>query len=114
MSDDDLRELFASLGPIVIRRLFSGKGVYFRGVIIAVEFGEELRLTADLVSAPLFEAAGATQWAYEGRRGRVMMPYWSVPHDAFDDPEVMARWTRLALEAGLRAAPPKQRRKTKR
>ncbi len=114
MSDDDLREIFASLGPIVIRRLFSGKGVYFRGVIVAVEFGDELRLKADLVSAPLFQAAGATQWAYEGRRGRVMMPYWSVPHEAFDDPEVMARWARLALEAGLRAAPLKQRQTAQR
>ena len=115
MSDDDLQEIFASLGPVAIRRMFSGKGVYFRGVIIAVEFGNEVRLKADLLSAPEFDAAGATQWAYEGRRGQVMMPYWSIPHDAFDDPDAMARWVRLACEAGLRAkakkAPPGRRPK---
>jgi DNA transformation protein len=31
------------------------------------------------------------------------MPYWSIPDDAFDDPDIMARWVRLAYEAAVRA-----------
>jgi DNA transformation protein len=31
------------------------------------------------------------------------MPYWSIPEDAFDDPDEMARWVRLAYEAALRS-----------
>ena len=107
MDDEDIREVFAPLGPISIRRMFSGKGVYFQGVIIAIVFDDELRLKADLISAPEFEAAGSTQWAYEGRRGKVMMPYWSIPNEALDDPDSMARWVRLAFDAGLRAQAPK-------
>ena len=103
MGDNNIEEVFASLGSVAIRRIFSGKGVYFRGVIIAIEYGGELRLKADLISAPEFKAAGATQWAYNGRRGEVMMPYWSIPHEAFDDADLMAHWTRRALEAGRRA-----------
>ena len=30
------------------------------------------------------------------------MPYWSVPEDAYDDPDLMAHWVRLAFDAGLR------------
>ena len=115
MNDEDIRELFTPLGPVSIRRMFSGKGVYFQGVIVAIEYGDELRLKADAISAPEFEAAGSTQWAYEGRRGEVMMPYWSIPHDAFDNSDSMDRWVRLAFDAGLRARAPKravQRRAT--
>ena len=32
----------------------------------------------------------------------VEMPYWSIPEDAFDDPDLMAHWVRLAYEAALR------------
>ena len=103
MNDEDIREVFAPLGAVSIRRMFSGRGVYFQGVIVAIAYGGELRLKADSISAPEFEAAGATQWAYEGRRGEVMMPYWSVPHDAFDSSDAMDRWVRLAFDAGLRA-----------
>ncbi len=115
MNDDDIREVFAPLGPVSIRRMFSGKGVYFQGVIVAIMYGDELRLKADSISAPEFEAAGSTQWAYEGHRGEVMMPYWSIPHDAFDNSDSMDRWVRLAFDAGLRARAPKravQRRAT--
>ena len=108
MHDEDIREVFAPLGPVSIRRMFAGKGVYFKGVIVAIVFGDELRLKADSISAPEFEAAGSTQWAYEGRRGVVMMPYWSIPHDAFDNADSMARWARLAFDAGLRAWAPKR------
>jgi DNA transformation protein len=38
MDDERIAELFESLGPVSIRRMFGGKGIYFDGVIIAVEF----------------------------------------------------------------------------
>ena len=106
LGDEDIRDLFEPLGPVSIRRMFSGKAIYFQDVIIAIIFGDELRLKADAISAPAFEAAGATQWVYESHRGEVMMPYWSTPHEAFDDPDIMAHWGRLAFDAGLRARTP--------
>jgi DNA transformation protein len=100
----EIEEMFAALGPVTIRRMFGGKGVYHRGLIVALEVRGEMLLKADAVSAPDFEAAGARRWAYDGKGGKaVQMPYWSVPEDAFDDPELMAGWVRLAYEAALRA-----------
>ena len=50
-------------------------------------------------------AAGCRQWVYESKTGKAAaMPYWSIPDDAYDDPDVMADWVRLALQAGLRTA----------
>jgi DNA transformation protein len=84
--------------------MFGGKGIYHMGRIIAIELRDEMMLKVDAVSAPAFEAAGARRWAYEGKKGRAVdMPYWSIPEDAYDDPDIMAHWVRLAYEAALRA-----------
>ncbi|AYG59269.1 TfoX/Sxy family protein [Rhizobium jaguaris] len=104
MDNIEIEEMFQALGPVTIRRMFGGKGVYHMGRIVAVEVSGEILLKADDVSAPEFEAAGARRWAYEGRKDKpVSMPYWSIPDDAFDDPDIMARWARLAYEAAVRA-----------
>lgn len=104
MDDDALRDLFASLPDVSIRRLFGGKGIYSDGVIVAVVIRGELRLKADAETIPLFEEAGAKQWVYtRSRGGETAMPYWSVPDSAFDDPDEMAGWAKLAYEAGMRA-----------
>lgn len=106
MDIETIEDLFSGLGPVTIKRMFGGKGVYRNGLIVAIDLNNELMLKADPESAPLFEAAGARQWSYEGKRGKkpVFMPYWSIPDAALDDPEEMTRWTRLAYEAALRSA----------
>ncbi len=105
MKDTDIEEIFSALGPVTIKRMFGGKGIYYAGRIVAVEVRDEILLKADQVSAPEFEAAGARRWTYETKNGKAAnMPYWSVPEDAFDDPEIMARWVRLAYEAALRTS----------
>lgn len=105
METAEIEEMFAGLGPVTIRRMFGGKGVYHAGLIVAVEIRGEMRFKADAVSAPEFEAAGATRWTYEGRGGKpVLMPYWTVPDSAYDDPDEMARWVRLAFAAARRVS----------
>ncbi|MEP9371408.1 TfoX/Sxy family protein [Mesorhizobium sp. KR1-2] len=105
MTEADIVDLFAGLGPVSVRRIFGGKGIYFNGVIFALELRGELMLKADAESAPDFEAAGCVQWTNVGsRHGKtVAMPYWTVPESAVDDPDEMANWARKAYEAGLRA-----------
>ncbi len=91
MDNTEIEEMFSALGPVTVRRMFGGKGVYHRGRIVAIELRDGILLKADAVSAPAFEAAGATRWAYSGKTGKaVNMPYWSIPDDAFDDPDIMA------------------------
>lgn len=105
MDNDAIGDLFSGLGPVTIRRMFGGKAIYFEGLIIALEVQDELLLKADEVSAPAFKAAGSRQWSYERKsRKPVDMPYWSIPEDAFDDPDIMTEWAHLAVEASVRRA----------
>lgn len=103
MDNDAINDLFSVLGPVMIKRMFGGKGVYFDGVIIALEVDGEILLKADADSAAEFEAAGSSRWSYSGKNKPVLMPYWSIPDEAVDDPEVMAVWARKAYEASLRS-----------
>jgi DNA transformation protein len=73
--------------------------------MIAVEYHGDILLKAEEATAPAFEPAGAIRWSYDNAAGKtVTMPYWSIPADAFDDPETMAHWVKLAHEAALRSA----------
>lgn len=104
MDNIEIEDLFAGLGAVTIKRLFGGKAIYFDGLIIGiVRRNGDLLLKADDKTAPRFEAAGGTRWAHTDKRGKtVLMPYWTVPADAFDDPESMAVWAKLAAAASRR------------
>lgn len=105
MENAAIEEMFEVVAPISIRRMFGGKGIYRDGVIFALELRDEILLKADDVTAPLFREAGSRQWTYEGKKGKpVLMPYWSIPDEALDDPEEMVKWARLACDAGFHAA----------
>jgi DNA transformation protein and related proteins len=104
MDNGAIEDMFQSVGPIAIKRMFGGKSIYVNGTIIAIEYQDEILLKADAESAPHFVDAGCRQWVYEGKNGKVAaMPYWSIPDDAHDDMDLMAKWMHLALEAGMRA-----------
>jgi DNA transformation protein len=104
MDNAVIEEMFEGLGPVSIRRMFGGKGIYHRGIIVGLELRGEILLKADEASAPEFEGAGARQWTYENKKNKpVAMPYWSVPEEAFDDPDLMTKWVRLAFDAAVRA-----------
>lgn len=104
MDNEAIEDLFARLGNIEVKRLFGGKGIYHRGVIIAIVLHDELMLKADEALGEELSAAGCSRWTYKGRRhGRdVAMPYWTVPDGAADDPDEMGRWAQKSYEAALR------------
>ncbi|MCA1369834.1 TfoX/Sxy family protein [Bradyrhizobium sp. BRP14] len=102
MDNAAIEEMFETLGPVTIRRMFGGKGIYYEGAILAVEVNGEILLKGDAQSAPELEEAGSRQWTYEGKGKPVKMPYWSIPEAAYDDPDEMARWVKLAYAAALR------------
>jgi DNA transformation protein len=104
LENEAIEEMFEGLGPVSIRRMFGGKGIYHQGLIVAIDLRDEIMLKADATSGPVFAAAGATQWAYEGKKGKpVLMPYWSIPDSALDDADEMRKWVTMAFEAALRS-----------
>jgi DNA transformation protein and related proteins len=107
-----VQEHFAGLGPLQIKRMFGAAAVYSEGLIFALLDDGVVWLKADEENEPALRAAGATQFTYPMKDGRVMpMAYWSLPDAAVDDPEEAVRWGRMSAAAAVRKAARKTPRK---
>lgn len=101
-----LLDLFAGLGPVRIRRMFGGAGIYLDDACFAIVLGEDaILMRGDAAVGPRYEDEGSTQWIYSNeRRGPVAMPYWTLPDSAQDDPDEAVAWARLSLGPAQKAA----------
>ncbi|MYZ47202.1 TfoX/Sxy family protein [Propylenella binzhouense] len=110
MDRDFIRDLFAPFADVSVRRMFGGFGVYRDGLMFALATGGEIYVKADAASRAIFEAAGSYPFAYMAKERRVETSYWLLPAEALDDPDAMARYAGLGLEAALRAQAGKGRK----
>jgi len=97
-----LRDLFSELGPVVLRKMFGGQGLYHDGLIIGLVIGEELYLKTDAASVGAFEQAGGHPFVYQGKGKPVTMSYWLPPAEAMESAQAMRPWAKLAYEAAVR------------
>jgi DNA transformation protein len=108
MDPEAISDLFAGLGPVRVRRMFGGQGIYAGELMFALEAGGELYLKADADTVEAFRAAGSTPFVYDRGGRHVEMSYWRIPAAAADDPDEASRWARLALEAARRTGAEKR------
>jgi DNA transformation protein and related proteins len=105
VDSDDIRELFALFGPVTVRRMFGGAGVFADGLMIALVSDGVLHLKADPQTIPAFEREGQGPFTYATKHGRrSLTSYWRVPDRLYDEPEELARRAHDALSAARRAA----------
>ena len=94
---DFIRDQLASFGPVSIRNMFSGAGVYADGVMFAILADDVLYLKADETFARAFAAEGLRPFTYERKdKPSVVMSYWEVPPRLLEEPEELAAWAREA------------------
>ena len=98
-----IKELFAAFGPVSVRRMFGGAGIFADGLMIGLISADEIYLKADGQTAPSFQAEGLKPFTYGAKRKRVVMSYWRMPERLFDDPDELAQWARAALGAAQRS-----------
>ena len=103
MSPEHIRELFTSFGPVTVKRMFGGAGIYSDGRMFALVHRGVIYLKADTQNAAAFEREELPPFTYAtkaGRRG--VMSYRRMPERLYDDPEELAIWAREALAAAIR------------
>src|SRR4051812_47704360 len=112
---DHIVELFAGFGPVSVRRMFSGAGVFADGLMIALAVRGVIYLKADERTIPLFEGEGLKPFSYATKTGtRSLNSYWRMPERLYDEPDELAVWAAQALEAARRkAAKPKREPKSR-
>ena len=100
-----LAELFSAYGPVTVRRMFGGAGVFADGLMIALWVEGVVFLKADEHTIPDFEREGLRPFSYETKAGtRTLTSYWRMPERLYDDPDELAAWARRALESARRSS----------
>jgi len=105
MDADAIRDLFAGFGPVDVRRMFGGVGVFVDGRMMALVSRDVIYLKADSATIQQFEREGQAPFSYATKNGEhKLTSYWRMPERLYDDPDELARWARDAHAVALRAA----------
>jgi DNA transformation protein and related proteins len=106
-----VHERLAPLGEITSRRMFGGHCFYCDGVVFALLAGNDLYLKADDLTRARFESRGLMAFRpFEDHN--VKISYYSPPPEFFEDGDALEEWGRAAVEAGVRAAARKTKRRS--
>lgn len=107
MDREDIAELFSAFGPVSVRRMFSGFGLFAEDVCFSLFLRGELYLKADETTAPRFAAEGSKPFGYvQPKSGKAVTvnSFWRLPDRLYDDAEELAQWARQALAVAHRNA----------
>ncbi len=113
-----LRDQFASLGRITMRRMFGKTGVFCDGAMFGMVTENTLYFRVDDQNRVTFkEAESFPPLNYEKKGRTIDLSFWRVPERLFDQPDELVTWAREALAAARRVAArrdrPAPRRKSK-
>lgn len=106
---DYLVDLLRPFGPVALRRMFGGAGLYRDGVMFGLVAYDTLYLKVDDTTRPAFVAAGMGPFTYEGKSEPVTMSYFQAPPEAMEDADLLAGWARDAYSVALRAQASKKK-----
>ena len=99
-----LRDQFRRWGPVEIRRMFGGHGIFRGGTMFALIHDEMLFLRSDDANRAAFAAAGMGPFRYRRRGKLVALAYHQAPPEAVEDSDILGGWADLAFAAALRRA----------
>jgi DNA transformation protein len=100
-----LREQFAPLGRITMRRMFGKTGVFCDGLMLGMVSDNTLYFRVDDDNRAAFkEAESFPPLNYQKKGGTIDLSFWRAPERLFDEPDELSpgrepRWRR---RAGLR------------
>lgn len=108
-------ELLAPMGPVSIRRMFGGAGVFQGGLMFALLGDDTIYLKTDATLRADLEAEGCAPflWTKPSTGEVIDMGYVSLPSSAMDDPDEASQWAKRALAVARAkvAAKPVRRKK---
>jgi DNA transformation protein len=97
LDPDYLQELFAAFGPVSVRRMFGGAGLFADGMMIAIVADGMIYLKTAPEGTDAFERERCGPFSYATKNGtRQITSYWQMPERLYDDPDELAQWARTA------------------
>jgi DNA transformation protein len=110
-----LREQFAPLGHVTVRRMFGKTGVFCDGVMLGMVTDNTLYFRVDDHNRAAFKEAEAfPPLNYEKKGETIDLSFWRTPERLFDEPDELVEWARIALAAAHRVAAKNKRTASRR
>jgi DNA transformation protein len=108
-------DLFAEFGPIKLRRFFGGEGIVADDVMIGMVFDDIIYFHTNAETRAAFLAEGCKPFTFLKRsKNEMIATHWyALPDRLYDDPEELAQWARIALEAMRNSETEKKKRAKK-
>ena len=100
---DFITEQLEPFGPVDIKRMFGGAGVFRAGLMFGLVTEDALYFKTNDDNRVDYESAGSGPFVYEKKGREMSLSYWRVPEALLDDPEELAGWARKAFDAALAA-----------
>jgi DNA transformation protein len=97
-----VEELLQPVGPVEVRAMFGGHGVFLDGVMFGLIADDDLYLKVDDANRALFADAGLEAFVYQSDGRAVTMSYHRAP-DVLEDWERLEPWVASAIDASRRA-----------
>jgi DNA transformation protein and related proteins len=105
-----LRDQFAPVGRVTMRRMFGKTGVFCDGVMLAMVSDNTLYFRVDDENRATFkEAESFPPLNYKKKGASIDLAFWRAPERLFDEPEQLIAWARAALAAARRVAAKRER-----
>lgn len=101
-----VEDVFAGFGPVHVKRMFGGAGIFHDGAMVGLVAGDGIYLRTDDTLATEIAALGGERFGYQTRTRQVALPYWRVPEAVCEDREHFAALAMRAYAAAraVRAA----------
>lgn len=99
-------ELLRPVGPIGIKRMFGGAGVYVGETMFGLIIGDVLHFKVDDSTRESYTKAGCEPFMYDNGKRRTATSYWQVPEHLLDEQDELLVWARDAVGAARRAKKP--------
>jgi DNA transformation protein and related proteins len=97
VTPDDIVELFSGFGPVSVRRMFGGAGIYADGRMFALVADGVIYLKAGASNVAMFEREELPPFTYARGTGQgIVMSYRRMPDRLYDDPDELVTWARAA------------------
>lgn len=108
-----LKEQLTDIGPVAVRRMFGGAGIFYDGMMFALVANDTMYFKADAENDQRFEDLGLSHFSYEAKGQRRELSYRRAPEEVLDEKDAMTDWARPAIAAALRANASKPAKKPK-
>lgn len=100
---DRIETALMHLGPVTMRPMFSGWGVFLDGAMFALVHHERLFLKTDDRNIGAFEAAGLEPFSFV-RQGQTIVTSLRRAPEPLEDGDMLEPWLQGAYDAAQRAA----------